>query len=508
MPSSLTPPLAQWSRLFARPATSLIDEAHRRFAAGDGGAAASLAEFCIGRIDALNRRGPCLGAILEVNPRAGRRERTDEAGAPAQPLRGIPLVIKDNIVTASDPLGTTCGSDALLGARYRTDATLVSRARRAGGVVLAKANMPEFGLTAPSARGGPVRNPMDGLRTQPGGSSNGVAVALASGMAVGGFGTDARGSIRTPCAECAVVGLRPTIGMVSRHGVGAFQLHDVAGPLARSVRDVAILLGAVAAEADPLDPLTELYHGRRSADYVSGLGDAGSLRGARLAVLAGIADGLSSEVRQGYERATRLLTERGAQITVMAADFWDAEAPGRLASHPAAQSVAAGALRRFVANWSADSPIRTLDDLHRRVHGAAPADGEGVGGAEGMLAALAGAPAVEDDVARCDALLQAPRAVFAAALRASGADALVVPTAAWALPLEPPLAPIIRHDTAFAVACAWAGLPELVVPMAPAPTHPLGLSFVAPPFGEAALLALGHAFEQALAERASPPFPS
>ncbi|HSR70518.1 MAG TPA: amidase [Acidobacteriota bacterium] len=487
--------------LFDRRHHSILQEARRRISGKDPlEAAACLAGHCIDRIEAFNQRGPCLGAVLEVNAEARSRKRLSRV-LPAdreRPLWGLPLVIKDNIVTAEDPLNTTCGSHFLMGARYGRDSTLVSRLKRAGALILAKANMPEFGLTAPSARGGPVRNPLDGCRTQPGGSSNGVAVAVAAGMGLAGFGTDARGSLRAPSAECALAGLRPTVGMISRQGVCAFQPHDVVGPIAPSVQDLALLLEAVAAEDDPLDPLTGLYRAARPAGWAGRLRPRGSLAGLRLAKPAGIEETLREEVRRSYRQAIQLMEKAGARFLDIDAGLWQAEDLAGASSHEAALALGGDSLRRFAETWSEDSPIRNLDDLQERFRAPLPT-GMTMTATEpdNLLIPLLEAAPLKDALGVWEEVLEGLRAPFAQALQEADAEALVVPTGSWAVSLKGPLSPpLMRHDNAFGVACAWAGLPELVLPMHPGRSHPLGLSLVGLPFSEARLLQLGCEFER------------
>lgn len=500
-----------WRNLFARRPESLIAAIHRRVAPGRRRPSpASLAAFCIDRIERCNLQGPCLSAILEVNAHA--RHRTPLAAMlatadPAHaPLWGLPLIVKDNICTATDPLNTTCGSHFLLGTRARTDATVIARAKAAGAVMLAKANMYELGMTVPSARGGPVRNPLDGCRTQPGGSSNGVAVAIAAGMGVAGFGTDARGSIRVSCAECALAGLRPTIGLVSRHGVGAFELVDVVGPLATSIADIAILLGVVAADADPRDPLTALYHGPRLADYTPHLRGPAGLRGARLATPRGLASHLTPEVAADYALALDLLRDTGATLVDIPTPIWPCpdEVIGS-ASHAAASTVAVRALARFIDNWAEDSRLRSLDDLRASLRSALPSGIRLKMDDPSAMLAFLDRPRIEgDEVAASADLLAGLRAPFVAALRARDLEALVVPTGAWALPVDGPLSPgLIRHDFTFGMLSGLAGLPEIVTPMSARPGRPIGLSFVGPPCAEAQLLTFAHGFERARAARMS-----
>ena len=208
------------------------------------------------RIEEIDRSGPALNAILEVNPdalaiaRALDRERKEKG--PRGPLHGIPVVIKDNIDTV-DKMETTAGSLALLGSKPVRDAHVAERLRAAGAVILAKTNLSEWAnfrsshsTSGWSGRGGQTKNPY-ALDRNPSGSSSGSAVAVAANLAAAGIGTETDGSIVSPSSCCGIVGIKPTIGLVSRAGIVPIaHSQDTAGPMARTVADAAALLGAVA----------------------------------------------------------------------------------------------------------------------------------------------------------------------------------------------------------------------------------------------------------------------
>lgn len=192
------------------------------------------------------------------------------------------MLLKDNLDTADLP--TTAGSFLLAESRPPDDATLVRRLREAGAIVLAKANLSEFASGGPmSSLGGPTRNPHDPTRT-PSGSSGGTGAAVAAAYAPLGFGTDTGGSVRGPSSANGIVGLKPTLGLLSRDGIVPLALSfDTAGPMARSVTDVAVVLGVLAGP-DPADPATEASAGRIHDDYARFL-DADALAGgARIGV--------------------------------------------------------------------------------------------------------------------------------------------------------------------------------------------------------------------------------
>ncbi len=257
---------------------------------------AALVRAYLARIEAYDRGGAQLNAVREVNPNALAIAAALDAQHPTRrgPLEGIPILVKDNIATA-DAQHTTAGSLALADARANRDATVVELLRRAGAVILGKANLTEFAnilaIDMPagySSLGGQVRNPyapeLDDKGVPivpPGGSSSGSAVAVAAGLAAAAIGTETQGSLLSPATQNGVVTVKPTVGLVSRAGIIPIaHSQDTAGPLTRSVRDAAILLNVLAA-ADPLDPATE--HLQRPADYTSVL-DKDGLKGARIGV--------------------------------------------------------------------------------------------------------------------------------------------------------------------------------------------------------------------------------
>src|SRR6266705_1248009 len=214
-----------------------------------------LTERFLERIEAYDRSGPRLNAVLEVNSEARdiaeALDRERVSGGSRGPLHGIPVFLKDNIATA-DRLHTSAGSHALRDCIAPHDAFLVTRLREAGAVILGKANMTEWanfmttGMPAGySSRGGQVKNPY-GESLSPGGSSSGSAVAVAADLCTVAVGTETSGSILSPANQNSVVGIKPTVGLVSRSGIVPIAAsQDTAGPLARTVADAAILLGAM-----------------------------------------------------------------------------------------------------------------------------------------------------------------------------------------------------------------------------------------------------------------------
>src|SRR5262245_12461804 len=228
-----------------------------------------LVQMSLARIQAYDRQGPSLHAVITINPKALDTARALDAerrtkGA-RSPLHGIPIVLKDNFDTADLP--TTGGSLLLEGWIPPDDAFVVKKLRAAGAIIVAKVNMSEFASGAPkSSMGGQILNPHDLART-PSGSSGGTGASIAAAYATVGLGTDTGGSIRGPSTSNGIVGLKPTHGLLSRDGIIPLALSfDTGGPMARSVYDVAVTLGVMTG-VDPADPATRKSDGKFETDY-------------------------------------------------------------------------------------------------------------------------------------------------------------------------------------------------------------------------------------------------
>ncbi len=271
-----------------------------------------LVEQYLERIAALDRSGPTLRSVIEVNPDAleiaEALDRERGASGPRGPLHGIPILLKDNIATA-DKMGTTAGSLALVGVSITQDAFVAARLRAAGAILLGKANMSEWAnfrsthsSSGWSARGGQAVNPYS-LDRSPCGSSSGSATAVAANLVAVSLGTETDGSILCPASVNGIVGIKPTVGLTSRAGVIPIaHSQDTVGPFARTVADAAAVLTAIAG-ADPRDPATGQAPGAPT-DYATGL-NADALRGARI--------GMPREVYFGYSPATDALAEAAIQ---------------------------------------------------------------------------------------------------------------------------------------------------------------------------------------------------
>src|SRR5215218_3063458 len=290
-----------------------------------------LVEQHLERIEALDRQGPRLRSVIEVNPEAmdiaDALDHELRTRGPRGPLHGIPVLLKDNIDTA-DQMLTTAGSLALVNSRPRRDAFVVQRLRQAGALLLGKTNMSEWAnfrssrsSSGWSARGGQCRNPYD-LHVTPCGSSSGSAAAIAAALAAVAVGTETDGSIVCPASVNSVVGIKPTLGLVSRSGVIPIShSQDTVGPFARTVADAVALLGALVG-TDPRDPATTGESGvprplgdsgSNAGDYLQYL-DPEGLRGARIGVPRTVYWGTSEKSDAIAEAALALMRQLGAEI--------------------------------------------------------------------------------------------------------------------------------------------------------------------------------------------------
>lgn len=447
------------------------------------------------RIGVVDRK---LHAVVELNPDAaalaGQLDRERREGRLRGPLHGLPILLKDNLDTA-DRMKTTAGSLALLEAPApAADAFVVQRLRAAGALILGKTNLSEWAnfrsthsLSGWSGRGGQTRNP-HALDRSPSGSSSGSAVAVAASLCGAAIGTETDGSIVSPAHANGIVGLKPTVGLLSRRGIIPISAsQDTAGPMGRTVRDVAMLLSAMAG-ADPADPATAASGGHGSPDYTAFLVPEG-LKGTRLGVLRNLV-GQHPGVDAVLEPALARLRALGASLV-------DVEL--RTSAYDAAELEVL--LFEFKAGLEAylqgrGGAHRTLADLmafNRKVG----ARELGPFGQE--LFEMAQAKGPLSDPAYLKALEACRRGARAegidAALAKAGVDALVGPTGAPAWLIDPVNgdAPGFGASTAPAV----AGYPHLTVPMGFTHGLPVGLSFIGPAWSEGLLLRFGHAFEQA-----------
>jgi amidase len=473
--------------------------------------ARSITQLYLDRIDDLNLNGPGLRAVIETNPAALEiadvLDRERSAGRVRGPMHGIPVAIKDNIDT-HDSMTTTAGSLALEGSTPPNDAFIVDRLRAAGAVILAKLNMSEWayfrGRRATggwSARGGQCRNPYV-LDRNPCGSSSGSAVAASANLVTLTIGTETSGSIMCPSSMNSVVGLKPTVGLWSRSGIIPIShVQDTAGPIGRTVADVAALLGPLTG-VDDTDRATAASRGHIHDDYVQFL-NADGLRGARIGVARNISK-FEPRVMELFDHAIKAMTGAGAVMVdpVETADgAWNND--DRLA---VMEFEFKSGLNSYLSSLEPDAPMRTLADIiefnERR------ADLELVHfGQERLTSSQARGPLTDR------AYLEG-RAAMTRSSRDDGIDALVSEHQLDAV-LAPTTDPawLTDHENgdpgtggSSAGLAAVAGYPSITVPMGFVGQLPVGVSIFGPAWSEPTLLTLAYGYEQVTNHRRPPTF--
>lgn len=472
--------------------------------------ARQIAQGYLDRIQQLDRDGPALNSVIELNPDllaiADALDAERQAGHVRGPLHGIPILIKDNIDTL-DRMTTTAGSLALQGSLAPRDAFLVERLRLAGAVILGKTNLSEWAnfrssrsVSGWSSRGGQTRNPY-ALDRNPRGSSSGSGVAVAANLCALAIGTETDGSIVCPSSANGIVGLKPTLGLISRAGVIPIaHSQDTAGPMARSVAEVAILLGALTG-VDPRDPETAAGEGKALADYTPFL-DPGGLKGARIGVARSYF-GFDPRVDEIMERSLAALKAGGAELVdpveiVLESKLGPSEIAVLLYELKAD-------LNAYLAALGPAAPVKSLEDVIRFNQ----ANQERVMpffGQERMLKAQAKGPLTDP---RYHAALEKGRRLarqsIDGAIQRHALDAVVAPTGgpAWLIDL-------VTGDHfsggGFSRPAAVAGYPHITVPAGYIFGLPVGISFFAGAWQEPALIRLAYAFEQATHVRRPPQF--
>ncbi|HEY8970825.1 MAG TPA: amidase family protein, partial [Puia sp.] len=297
-----------------------IDQLQQKMASGEM-TSRGITEAYLRRIKEVDKQGPMLNAVIELNPDAvtiaDQLDKERKAGRIRGPLHGIPILVKDNIDTG-DKMMTTAGSLALVGHKAARDAFIIGRLRAAGAVLLGKTNLSEWAnfrssrsTSGWSSRGGQTRNPYV-LNRNPSGSSAGSGAAVAAGLCTLAIGTETDGSIVSPSSCNGIVGFKPTVGLWSRSGIIPISAtQDTAGPMARTVKDAAILLGALAA-VDDKDPVTNQSSGRARADYSVYCVDGG-LKMKKIGIEKSHLKGHEGVVAL-YQQAIETLKQQGAEI--------------------------------------------------------------------------------------------------------------------------------------------------------------------------------------------------
>jgi len=471
---------------------------------------ARLIELYLARVQAIDRSGPQLNSVLALNPAAAsiaaQLDRERKNGRLRGPLHGIPILVKDNIETR-DPISTTAGSLALAEWRAPQDAFVAARLRAAGAIFLGKTNLSEWANSRSthstsgwSGRGGQTKNPY-ALDRNPSGSSSGSGAAAASSLCAAAIGSETDGSVTSPSSINGIAGIKPTVGLVSRSGVVPISAsQDTAGPMARTVRDVAILLSVMAA-VDPQDPAAAASQNKATPDYTRFL-DPNGLRGARL--------GIARKFFESNAPLDAFLNGCVAALKKAGAEVID---PADLATHGQLDAPEQEVLlyefkdgiNRYLKRLPASSPARTLKDLiafnEKNRDREMPFFDQEV-----FIQAEAKGPLSDAAYlkARADCVRLARQAGIDALLAKHQLDAIVTLTSgpAW----------FTDHidgdrDTGGCTTpAAVAGYPHITVPAGFYRGLPIGLSFFSTAWSEPTLFKLAYAWEQQMNARRKPTF--
>jgi amidase len=472
--------------------------------------ARSLVEKYASRIDEIDKRGPAINTVLELNPDAlaiaDALDQERKAKGVRSPLHGIPVLIKDNIDTA-DKMMTTAGSLALLGSKPAKDSFVAQKLRAAGAVILGKTNLSEWAnirsshsTSGWSGRGGLTRNPY-ALDRNPCGSSSGTGAGISANLCAVGIGTETDGSIVCPSSANGLVGIKPTVGLVSRSGIIPIShTQDGAGPMCRTVRDAAILLGALTG-IDPEDSATTASQGKSYSDYAQ-FCDPNGLKGARIGVARKYA-GFSDPVDALLEQSLDALKKAGATLV----DPADIETLGKFGDSEFLVFLyeLKADLNAYLARLGPGAPVRTLKDIidfnERNRQKEMPYFGQ-----DTFIKSEAKGPLTEKEY--LDALAKNHQLARVEGIDAlmdkHKLDAIVAPTGgpAW-------LTDLVNGDAfsgGSSNAAAVAGYPNINVTAGFISGLPVGISFFGRAWSEPTLIRLAYAFEQTTKARQAPRF--
>ena len=472
--------------------------------------ARSLVEKYSARIDEVDKHGPTVNSVIEMNPDAlaiaDALDQERKAKGPRGPMHGIPVFIKDNIDTA-DKMMTTAGSLALVGSKPPKDSFVAQKLRAAGAVILGKTNLSEWAnirsshsTSGWSGRGGLTKNPY-ALDRNPCGSSSGTGAGISANFAAVGIGTETDGSIVCPSSSNGLAGIKPTVGLVSRTGIIPIShSQDGAGPMCRTMRDAAILLGALTG-VDPEDSATAASAGKFHTDYTRFL-DPNGLKGARIGV-ARKYFGFSDAVDALMEQALDAMKKQGAVLV----DPADIETLGKFDNSELLIFLyeLKADLNAYLARLGPSAPVRTLKDLidfnERNASKEMPYFGQDMfikSEAKGPLTEKEYLDAVEKNhqLARAEGI--------DALMDKYHLDAIVAPTGgpAW-------LTDLVNGDHVAggsSNAAAVAGYPNINVTAGYLSGLPVGISFFGRAWSEPTLIKLAYAFEQTTKARQTPRF--
>jgi amidase len=470
----------------------------------------SITNAYLKRIEKIDKDGPSINSVIEINPDAlviaEKMDKERKAGRVLGPLHGIPIIIKDNIDTA-DRMMTTAGSLALVGNIPKQDSFVAKKLREAGAVILAKANLSEWAnfrstrsTSGWSGRGGQTLNPYI-LDRNPCGSSSGSGVAVSANLCTLSIGTETDGSIVCPATANGLVGIKPTVGLVSRAGIIPIShRQDTAGPMARTVTDATILLSALAG-VDERDETTQESKGKAHSDYTQFL-DTLDMKGVRIGVARGLF-GFHDQVDKLMEEALSVMKDLGATLV----DPADIETAGKFddAEFEALIYEFKYGLNQYLTFVGNDVPVHNLDELIAFNEANKDKEMPYFGQEIFMMAKDRGGLETQE---YCDYLKDIVRQSrdegIDATLAKHNVDAIVAPTGgpAW-------LTDWVNGDHFIGGSsspAASAGYPNITVPAGFVHGLPVGISFFAGGYSEPALIRLAYAFEQATKHRRPPQF--
>jgi amidase len=469
----------------------------------------SITQMYLQRIAALDKKGPAINAVIELNPDALKiAEQLDlerKNGKLRGPMHGIPVLIKDNIDTG-DKMMTTAGATAMIGNIAKEDAFIVKQLRAAGAVLLGKTNLSEWAnfrssrsTSAWSSRGGQTRMPYI-LDRNPSGSSAGTGAAVAANFCVIGIGTETDGSITSPASINGLVGIKPTVGLLSRTGIIPISAtQDTAGPMGRTVKDAAIFLGILAG-IDPKDPITSESQGKALKDYTAGL-DLNYLKGKRIGVERSTFTRRNEDVIALFKETIELLKAKGATIIEVDLNSKVNAATGN-AETEVLQFEFKDGLNKYLA--TANAKVKTLADViafnDKNAATAMPYFKQETLIASNDREGL-------DSKAYQDAVQKSTksRSIISDMMKENSLDALCGVSNGPSSCIDN-----INGDYgtgfSFSGPAATAGYPHITLPMGMIHELPVGISFVAGPYQEAEIIKLAYAFEQATKQRKAPKF--
>jgi amidase len=485
-----------------------IDQLQAKMASGEY-SSVSITRLYLKRIDAIDRKGPALNAVIEINPDAltiaAAMDAERKAGKVRGPMHGIPVLIKDNI-NSGDKMMTTAGSLALEGHHAAKDAFIVGQLRAAGAVLLGKTNLSEWAnfrssrsTSGWSSRGGQTKNPYL-LARNPSGSSAGSGAAVSANLCAVAIGTETNGSVVSPSSCNGIVGIKPTVGLLSRSGIIPISAtQDTAGPMARTVKDAAILLGVLAG-IDPDDAVTAESKDKTHSDYTSFL-DPNSLKGKRIGVE-------KSFLANGHEGVLALFQDALALLKAQGATIVEVELQKQLSDAGSVEGTILqyefkDGLNKYLAT-ATDARVRSLTDIiafnRQNAAKAMPYFKQETlerSDARGGL----------DSAEYTEALkkLLTARTVIDDLLRTNQLDAICGTTNGVACCIDL-ISGDYRTGPGFSGPAAMAGYPHITVPMGTVMELPVGISWVGGAYTEPQLLGIAYAFEQASKKRVAPGF--